>query len=155
MTHEYDAIIVIKEGEGMKSVPALQVKIKFCTCGGTMKEDSRIHSTMEMYEFVVYNVQNVINNYKSCYLAALLISLTTALPLQKIQHHIWCVTSPEGPADARYNMYVEVYSDCSDLYPTIRMADFDVPLEKEDLVDMFKQMGAQVYLLDENGTRRI
>ena len=123
----------------------------------TIQQDLNVlpytYGVMDMYEFVTYSIQSVINNYQKCGLRDLMIVLATSLPKEKIQYHIEFESEPAFPADSRYNMYVEVYSDVPDLYPTIRMADFDVM--EDNLVDMFKRMGATVYMFDENGPRRL
>ncbi len=149
MSHEYDAIIVVKEtGPMTMEGPAMQIKVNFCTCGNQLRSCKRIHSVMDMYHFVTYSVQSVINSYEKCGLRDLLIVLATSIPKATIQYHMWCETEPSIPADARYNMYVEVHSDDPSLYPDITMADFD---KQSDIMDMLRGTGLRVYTLGEEG----
>ena len=129
--------------------PAMQIKVKFCTCGvGSLIDDNRIHDIQDMYQFVVTAMQSVVYNFGKCGLRDLMIVLATALPKEATQHHIWCETAPKDPADARYNMYVEVHSDDPSLYPNITLADFD---KQPDIMDMLRGLGARVYTIDEEG----
>lgn len=158
MTHEYDAAIGIFELG--KSEPQMQISIKFCTCGNQLRSCKRIHSQMDMYHFVTYGVQSVINNYQKCGLRDLMVVLATALPKEITQYHMWFETEPKIPTDARYCMSVEVH-DCDYHYPDIQLSDVDkVPLEEEmepaeGFMSMLKDVGMQVYSVDEEGMHRM
>ncbi len=158
MSHDYDAVIGIFEYGAVR--PLMQVRIKFCTCGKVMgKEDCiRIHGPMDMYHFVTYGVQSVINNYEKCGIRDLMVVLATMLPLEITQYHMWFDTDPEAPADSIYQMAVDV-DGTPGQYPTIRMANADKLPKELGLMDMlqdaFGSGGMQIYSVDEEGMRRV
>lgn len=151
--HEYDAVIGITDPNDPN---ILEVRIKFCTCDGTLKQDKRIHNVAEMYQFMAIHCQEVANNHGNITWEYLTMGIL-AYPIQ--QNHMHMVPAQGLPPEHRYTMLVSVQSRL-DYWPSIEVQDRDrinnvYDTSHDLMLDALRNIGMQVYSFDEGGLHRM